>query len=86
MKDELEVRVYWHCELMCPNPVEYYQMTRSYESLRFEHDLLHCDEFSDEQIMLLASKLPQNQFNPMWIVVIIELFVLVTIGAGLILK
>ncbi len=51
----MEVRVYWQGELMCPNPVEHYKNTRTYEQMRFEYDLLHAGELDEIDLMRLAS-------------------------------
>jgi hypothetical protein len=37
--------------LVCPNPAEYARMTRSYEQMRAEYDLLHCLEVTEEDIL-----------------------------------
>lgn len=56
---QYEIRAYYHGELMCPNPREKYLMTRSYEQMRAEYDLLHCNEVTEEDIMkvYMASQL-----------------------------
>lgn len=45
---------------MCPNPIEHYKMTRSFESLKQEYDLLHSAELADEELQLLTSILSQE--------------------------
>lgn len=58
MKDEeYEVRYFFHGELACPNPTEYYKATRSYEDMRREYDLLNCDKITDEDIIEAMLKL-----------------------------
>lgn len=50
MNDKWEYRSYWHGELMCPEPRKYYQMTRSYESMREEWEMLHPEDSTENQI------------------------------------
>lgn len=52
MSDKYEYRYYWHGELMCPNPFDYYQMTRSYESMRQEWNMTHPEESRENQIAM----------------------------------
>lgn len=61
--DDLEYRVWYSGQLMCPNPREYYQMTRSYQSLRNEYDLLHSHEFTEEEVLYLTARLQVIEAN-----------------------
>lgn len=56
-----EVRTYLQHGLMCPNPREYYRMTRSYEDMRLEHDLLHPWEPSDLELQLIFARIKASQ-------------------------
>lgn len=56
-KKEYEVRYYFHGELVCPNPTEYYRYTRTYKQMRQEYDLLNCDKITDEDILEAILKL-----------------------------
>lgn len=60
-KDDLEVRFYYHGELLCPNPMKTYQMTRSYESLKAEYDLLHAGELDEFDLLKLEAALLQSR-------------------------
>ena len=65
-----EVRDFFQHGLMRPNPRQYYQMTRSYESLRQEYNLLNCDKVSDEDLINIMKlmKTKENSSLPLFFV------------------
>ncbi len=54
LKKVIEVRTFVYAGLMCPNPTEYYRMTRTYEQMKAEHNLLTCNEVTKEDVMKVA--------------------------------
>jgi hypothetical protein len=50
-------------ELVCPNPTEYYRMTRPYADMRAEYELLTCNTITDEDMLLLDSKLKALEYS-----------------------
>ncbi len=62
MKEEdKEVRVWWQGGLVCPNPREYTKMTRAYEDMRAEYNLLHCGEYTEEEKQQLEEIIMKNR-------------------------
>lgn len=58
-----EIRHYQESGLICPNPSQYYKMIKSYKDMKMEYDLLNCYKYTDEEILLLTSKLIQKNFS-----------------------
>lgn len=46
-KYQYESRAYFHGELTCPNPREYYRMTRSYGDMKREWEMSNLDRGED---------------------------------------
>lgn len=49
--------------LVCPNPTEYYRMTRSYDQMKAEYDLLRCNEVTDEDVMKVALGMTKQRYD-----------------------
>ena len=62
---DIEIRCGCYYELLCRNPREMYQNTRSYESLKQEYDLLHCNDITDEDLIKLYS-MNRDNYPPFW--------------------
>jgi len=56
MNNDTEVRYVIYAQLQCPEPLKYYQNTRSYESLKYEYELLNQDKLTDLELTLILNK------------------------------
>lgn len=81
-KADIEMGTYAEGCLVCPNPVEYTKMTRSYADLKAEHELLTCGEYTDEELLMYQ----QSTSNPYLVVNIIQLTVVIGIWAYLLYR
>lgn len=54
---DLEIRLVYYGELVCPNPREYYKNTRSYDDMRSEYDLLTCYKLTEDEVNDLELRL-----------------------------
>jgi len=82
----IEIRSGYYCELLCQKPLEQWQMTRSFESMKMEYDLLHCHEFTDTQIIEFAHALQKNKSNKIFYLVPLTIFISILIKICLHLK
>lgn len=69
---DYEVRAYVQCGLAMPNPNEYYRMTRSYEQMKAEYELLQMAKFTEEDIYRISPIFPS--FSPYYILIAMEIF------------
>lgn len=60
-----EIRHGYIGELACPNPRERYMMTRTYEDMRKEYDLLHCGEITEEDMMRIELQMARSNADRM---------------------
>lgn len=80
-KNGFEYRTYTYQGLVCPNPIEYYKMTRSYNDLRAEYDLLNCYKLDETDLMHLKLKIAKvsvYQKNNFIIMAIIQALILLS--------
>lgn len=84
-KSELEVTCGFYGELVCTNPLESYRMTRSYEDMRREYDLLNLGKYTEEDVLfVLRSQGTQRAIALNRILLTVAFSTLVPIGSFLV--